>query len=76
MKRLLALLMFLAAAGCLRYEGPLEVYRKNRSGDRADLPGYTIEEQKDRGHERLTIIEDDRELFPDGGVNRPGGVGR
>ena len=76
MTRLLLLVGILAAVGCTRYEGPLEVYGKTRGGDRADLPGYTIEEQKARARERLTTFEDDRERFPSAGVDRPGGVGR
>ncbi len=76
MTRLLLLGVILTAAGCTRYEGPLEVYDKNRRGDRADRPGYTIEEQKARGRERLTTFEDDRERFPSAGVDRPGGIGR
>lgn len=76
MKRLLPLMAILALAGCTRYEGPLEVYRKNRGGDTADRPGYTIEEQKARGRERLTTFEDDRERYPASQVDRPGGVGR
>ena len=76
MKRLLTLVLVLAAAGCLRYEGPREVYQKNRRGDHADLPGYTIDEQKERGRERLPLLEDNRERFPDGVADRPGGIGR
>ena len=45
-------------------------------GDRPDLPGYTIEEQKARGKERLPLIDDDPTLYPAGGVDRPGGIGR
>lgn len=76
MTRLVLLGMILTVAGCTRYEGPLEVYNKNRSGDRADRPGYTIEEQKARGRERLATLEDNPERFPSAGVDRPGGVGR
>ena len=76
MTRLVALALFIAVTGCTRYEGPREVYEKNRRGDRADLPGYTIDEQKARARERLTIIEDDRDRYPSAGVDRPGGIGR
>jgi hypothetical protein len=76
MTRLALFGLILTAAGCTRYEGPLEVYEKNRRGDRADLPGYTIEEQKARARERLTTFEDDRERYPTSQVDRPGGVGR
>jgi hypothetical protein len=76
MTRILPLALLLAAAGCTRYEGPVEVYNKYRRGDRPDLPGYTIEEQKARGKERLPLIDDDPTLYPAGGVDRPGGIGR
>ncbi len=76
MTRLLLLVGILTAVGCTRYEGPLEVYGKNRRGDHADLPGYTIEEQKARARERLTTFEDDRERYPTSQVDRPGGIGR
>ena len=76
MKRLLLLLALLTLTACSRYQGPREVYQKNRAGDRADLPGYTITEQQQRGRERLTTIEDDARLYPNGNVARPGGIGR
>jgi hypothetical protein len=76
MRRLLLLIPLLGITACQRYEGPMEVYRKNRSGDVADRPGYTIAEQKVRGRERLTLIEDDPRLYPKGYVDGPGGVGR
>jgi hypothetical protein len=76
MRRVILMLPILALAACSRYQGPREVYQKNRAGDHADLPGYTIDEQKKRGRERLTTIEDDRTLYPNGFVDRPGGVGR
>ena len=76
MTRLLLLLPLLALVGCTRYAGPREVYEKNRRGDRADAPGYTIDEQKARARERLSLIEDDRERGPSGFVDRPGGIGR
>lgn len=76
MRRILLVLPLLGLAACSRYEGPREVYQKNRRGDRADLPGYTLDEQKQRGRERNTFIEDDPKLYPNGYVSRPGGVGR
>lgn len=82
MRRMLLLLPLLALAACQRYEGPREVYQKNRAGDRADLrddkgrPVFSIEDQRKRARERLTTIEDDRRLYPDAYVDRPGGVGR
>ena len=81
-RRALLMIPILALAACARYEGPREVYQKNRAGDRADLrnnkgePVYSIGEQKQRGRERLTTIEDDARLYPNGYVDRPGGVGR
>ncbi|MDB5307065.1 MAG: hypothetical protein JWO38_1267 [Gemmataceae bacterium] len=76
MRRMLLLLPLLGLAACSRYEGPREVYQKNRRGDRADLPGYTIDEQKQRARERNPLFEDDRELGPKTYIDRPGGVGR
>jgi hypothetical protein len=76
MRRMLLLLPLLAIAACSRYEGPREVYQKNRAGDRADLPGYTLDEQKQRARERNTFIEDNPRLYPNAYVDRPGGVGR
>ena len=82
MARLLLLLPLLGLASCARYEGPREVYWKNRAGDRADLRGpagepvYTIPEQERRGRARLPLIEDDPRLFQSAGVDRPGNIGR
>jgi hypothetical protein len=56
--------MIVALAGCTRYEGPLEVRKK----DRADAPGYTIPEQRKRANERLAIPFDDARKYPDGGI--------
>lgn len=75
-RMLLVVVPMLVLAGCARYEGPREVYQKNRSGDRADLPGYTIEEQKKRARERLTVIEDERSIGPPGYVDRVSPTGR
>jgi hypothetical protein len=76
MRRTLPLLLpLLILSGCTRFEGPREVYQKTRAGDRADLPGYTIPEQKARGRERYTIIEDDRAIGPPGYVSRPSPIG-
>ena len=76
MRRMLLLVPLIALAACTRYEGPREVYQKNRAGDRADLPGYTIEEQQRRARERLTTIEDDPRQYPNAFVDRPGNIGR
>ncbi len=77
MRRRLALLPALVLlASCTRYEGPLEVYEKTRAGDRADLPGYTVPEQRVRARERTTLIEDDPRTLPSGFVDRYGPNGR
>ena len=73
MRRMLLLVVPLATlAGCTRYEGPLEVRKKQR----ADAPGYTIDEQEQRSRERNTIVEDDRRIGPSGGIGRVGPIGR
>lgn len=70
------------AVGCRNnFEGPREVYQKNRRGDTADRrvdgqPAYTLDEQKQRGRERLTIPEDDRAVAPYGYINSPSPTGR
>jgi hypothetical protein len=76
MRRVLLILPILFLGACSRYEGPREVYQKNRSGDRADLPGYTLSEQKQRGRERYPTIDDDPRVYPNTGADRPGGLGR
>ena len=72
MRRTLTLLVPLLLAGYTRYEGPLEVRKK----DRADAPGYSIPEQRARARERNTFIEDDPRLYPGGGIDRPSPIGR
>lgn len=72
MRRRLLLLSVLALAGCGRYAGPLE----SRQQGRADAPGYSIEEQKVRGRERLSISEDDFRIGPKGYIDRPSPTGR
>ena len=82
MRRMLLILPLLTLAACSRYEGPAEVYQKTRSreaggrGDRADLQGYTIAEQKQRARERNPLFEDDPSLGPNSYIDRPGGIGR
>jgi hypothetical protein len=71
-RTLLLLVPLLGLASCTRYEGPLEVRRK----ERADAPGYTIPEQQVRARERNTFLEDDRRVAPNAYVDRPGGIGR
>ena len=76
MRRVLLMLLLLSLTACQRYEGPREIYRKNRAGDRADLPGYTLEEQKQRGRERYPTLQDNPKLYPSGNADSPGGIGR
>lgn len=76
MRRMLLLVPLFALAACARYDGPREVYQRNRAGDRPDVPGYTIEEQEKRGRARLSNISDAREIGPRTYADAPGGVGR
>ena len=63
---LFAGVLVFAAAGCRSSTmGPRAVYQKNLRGDRADLPGYTIEQQEQRGRERYTLPSDSRSVGPD-----------
>ncbi|HUR54461.1 MAG TPA: hypothetical protein VMZ71_10040 [Gemmataceae bacterium] len=72
MRKMLLLVPLLALAGCTRYEGPMDVRKKSRP----DAPGYTIEEQQQRARERWTVVEDDRRIGPNGGIDRVGPIGR
>ncbi len=72
MRRRLLLLAVLSLTGCNRFSGPLE----SRQQGRADAPGYSIEEQKVRGRERLSITEDDYRIGPKGYIDRPSPTGR
>ncbi len=72
MRRRMFVLMLAALAGCTRYSGPIET----RQMGRADVPGYTIDEQKKRGRERLAISEDDYRIGPKGYIDRPSPTGR
>jgi hypothetical protein len=72
MRKVILLVPLLALAGCTRYEGPMEVRKKNR----ADAPGYTIDEQQQRARERTTVVEDDRRIGPGGGIDRVSPIGR
>jgi hypothetical protein len=67
----LSLLGLLVLAGCTRYQGPLEVRRK----DRADAPGYSIPEQEQRGRERYTMPSDDYRIGPSTYMSSPDPVG-
>ncbi len=66
------ILILVATAGCQNFAGPLEA----RSKSRADLPGYTIEEQERRGRDRLATFEDDPRIGPSTYISRPGPTGR
>ncbi len=66
------LLILVATAGCRNFAGPLEARNKSR----ADLPGYTIEEQERRGRDRLATFEDDPRIGPSTYISRPGPTGR
>ena len=73
MRRILVLLALTGSlAGCRNIAGPLEARNKSR----ADLPGYTIEEQERRGRDRLATFEDDPRIGPSTYISRPGPTGR
>ena len=64
MRRLLLVIMLLSLAACSQINGPGYAYRQNRSGDTADRrvngkPIYTIDEQKRRARERLSLPSDE-----------------
>jgi hypothetical protein len=61
-------LILLSCAACTRFAGPLAV----RQMDRADAPGYTIEEQEKRGRARLAIPDDDRAVGPKTNIDPTG----
>lgn len=71
MRRFLLLAGLMALVGCSRYEGPLEVRKKGR----ADLGGYNIEQQEQRGRERYAIPSDDFRVGPKTYADRPDPVG-
>lgn len=72
-RTVLFLLVALAGAvGCRNVAGPLEARNKSR----ADLPGYSIEEQERRGRDRLATFEDDPRIGPITYISRPGPTGR
>ncbi|MBX9626020.1 MAG: hypothetical protein K2X82_19640 [Gemmataceae bacterium] len=82
MRRMSFLVLLFGAAGCLRYEGPVETYRENRVRPPVDArddkgnPLYSIEEQEKRARSRLTLFDDDPRITPPTGISRPGGIGR
>ena len=66
MRRLCLFTLLFVAAGCRNDSGSLGY----RQPGRADDPMLSIDEQKARGRERYSYIEDDR-LSPKTGVDRP-----
>lgn len=79
MRRMSLLVLVLGLAGCTGTLGPVETYRENRATprwDRADAPGYTIEEQEKRARSRFTLFDDDPRLLPPTDIGRPGPTGR
>lgn len=73
MRGRLLVLVVIALAGCNRFTGPAETREKV---GRVDAPGYSINEQKVRGRERLAISEDDYRIGPKGFIDRPSPTGR
>lgn len=67
-------LVALVLPACSRFAGPLE--SNPRNSGRVDAPGYSIDEQKVRGRERLAIPEDDFRIGPKGFIDRPSPIGR
>lgn len=77
MRRRLLFLSLIALVGCNRFTGPLETRQLGRVDGRApDGTRYTIDEQKQRGRERLAISEDDFRIGPKGYIDRPSPTGR
>ena len=66
------LIGLLGLAGCKSTTGPLG-YQKP---DRVDDPMLSIEEQKARGRQRLSYVEDKSSLAPPTYLDRPSPVGR
>ena len=71
MFRRVSLVALMALSGCQSVSGPL-AYRRP---ERVDDPRLSIDEQKARGRERYSYIEDDR-LTPKTYVDRPSTMGR
>jgi hypothetical protein len=81
-RRLLLLLIGIAAIGCTRYSGPLETRQMGRADPVEVLPNgekrqiYGIDDQQLRGRERYAITEDDFRIGPNGYISRPSPIGR
>ncbi len=87
MRRLLLVLPLLAVVACSRYQGPLEVFKKNKADGGADkavtgglkpdgTPVYNPTEQAVRARERTPIIPDDNFGPPKTYADGPGMIGR
>ncbi|MCE9567075.1 MAG: hypothetical protein K8U57_34160 [Planctomycetes bacterium] len=68
---LMMVIVLLSSTACTRFAGPLAV----RQMDRADAPGYTIEEQEKRGRARLALPDDDRAVGPKTNIDPTGNIG-
>jgi hypothetical protein len=68
----------IALAGCSRFSGPLETRQMGKVDprDAKGNPIYSIDEQKLRGRERLSITEDDFRIGPKTYIDRPSPTGR
>jgi hypothetical protein len=77
-RRLILLLAVITLAGCSRFSGPLETRRMGKVDPRDEKgnPLYSIDEQKQRGRERLSIPEDDFRIGPKTYSDRPSPTGR
>ena len=71
-RKLVLISLFLLSVGCTRFAGPIAV----RHSGRADAPGYSLEQQEQRGRERYAISEDDIRIGPKAYVDRPSPTGR
>ena len=87
MRQLLLVLPLLAVVACSRYQGPLEVFKKNKADGGADKgvtggvgpdgrPVYSPAEQAVRARERTPIVPDDNLGPPKTYADGPGVFGR
>jgi len=87
MRRLLLVLPLLAVAACSRYQGPLEIFKKNKADGGTDKavtgglkpdgkPVFSPTEQAVRARERTPIIPDDNFGPPKTYADGPGPYGR
>ncbi len=86
---LLLLVPLLAATACSRYQGPLEIFRKNKAEGPSDggrqaitgapanqKPYYNLDEQARRARERVPNVGDDPVGGPKGYADGPNPIGR